>query len=84
LSRKGRHVGYGIGIGYPPTWIDNLRIKERDTHVMNPGMTFFLFVGAQTGVGDGCLYLGEPVAVTDRGVEHLSALPRRLRVIGSA
>ncbi len=84
LSRTGRHVGYGIGIGYPPTWIDNLRIKERDTHVLQPGMTFFLFVGAQTPAGDRCLYLGEPVAVTDRGAERLSGLPRQLRIIGAA
>ncbi len=81
LSRKGRHVGYGIGIGYPPTWLDNLRIKETDTHVLREGMTFFLFAGALTKQGDQCLYLGEPVAVSGQGCERLSALPRELRVI---
>ena len=70
-----------IGIGYPPSWLDNLRIKETDTHVLQEGMTFFLFVGAQTKGGDRCLYLGEPLAVTSRGVDRLSALPRELRVI---
>ena len=81
LSRKGRHVGYGIGIGYPPTWLDNLRIKETDPHVLQEGMTFFLFAGALTNRGDRCLYLGEPVAVSRDGCERLSALPRELRVI---
>jgi Xaa-Pro dipeptidase len=81
LSRKGRHVGYGIGIGYPPTWLDNLRIKETDTHVLREGMTFFLFAGALTKRGDLCLYLGEPVAVTGAGCDRLSALPRALRII---
>ena len=80
LSRKGRHVGYGIGIGYPPTWLDNLRIKETDPHALHEGMTFFLFAGALTKRGDRCLYLGEPVAVSRDGCERLSALPRELRV----
>jgi Xaa-Pro dipeptidase len=77
-------VGYGIGIGYPPSWIDNLRIKETDTHVLQERMTFFLFVGAQATGGDRCLYLGEPLAVTSRGIDRLSALPRELRVIPPA
>jgi Xaa-Pro dipeptidase len=81
LSRKGRHVGYGVGIGYPPTWLDSLRIKETDRHVLQPGMTFFLFVGALTRGSAQCLYVGEPVAVTDRGCERLSALPSQLRVV---
>lgn len=81
LSRKGRHVGYGIGIGYPPTWLDNLRIKETDPHVLREGMTFFLFAGALTKRGDRCLYLGEPVAVGRDGCERLSALPRELQVV---
>jgi Xaa-Pro dipeptidase len=81
LARRGRHVGYGIGIGYPPTWLDNLRIKATDPHVLAPGMTFFLFAGALTQRGDRCLYLGEPVAVSAEGCERLSALPRELRIV---
>jgi Xaa-Pro aminopeptidase len=81
LSRRGRHVGYGIGIGYPPTWLDNLRIKSTDAHVLAPGMTFFLFAGALTKRGAECLYLGEPVAVSRDGCERLSSLPRELRVL---
>lgn len=80
LGRRGRHVGYGIGIGYPPTWLDNLRIKEADPHVLAPGMTFFLFAGALTKDRSRCLYLGEPVAVTRDGCERLSRLPHELRV----
>ena len=81
LARRGRHVGYGIGIGYPPTWLDNLRIKETDPHVLAPGMTFFLFAGALTKDRGRCLYLGEPVAVTEKGCERLSRLPLEMRVV---
>ncbi|MHB8733190.1 MAG: M24 family metallopeptidase [bacterium] len=81
LSRKGRHVGYGTGIGYPPTWLDNLRIKETDPHVLAPGMTFFLFAGALTKGRDQCLYLGEPIAVSRDGCVRLSRLPLELRVL---
>ena len=81
LARRGRHVGYGIGIGYPPTWLDNLRIKETDSHVLAPGMTFFLFAGALTKDRGRCLYLGEPVAVIEKGCERLSRLPLEMRVV---
>ena len=51
-SRRGQHVGYGIGLGYPPTWIDNLRIKETDPHVLQEGMTFLFHSGLARARGD--------------------------------
>jgi Xaa-Pro dipeptidase len=81
LSRRGRHVGYGIGIGYPPTWLDSLRIKETDAHVLSEGMSFFLFAGATTRRRDLCLYLGEPVAVSGAGCSRLSTLGLELRIV---
>jgi Xaa-Pro dipeptidase len=77
-SRRGQHVGYGIGLGYPPTWIDSLRIKETDTHVLRPGMTFLLHSGLISPDGSFYAALGDPVLVTDTGVERLTALDREL------
>jgi Xaa-Pro dipeptidase len=78
LSRAGRHVGYGIGIGYPPTWLEPLRIKLTDPHDLAAGMTFFFFVGAPTEDERYYLAVGDPVLVTDSGFELLTALPREL------
>ena len=63
-SRRGQHVGYGIGLGYPPTWIDNLRIKETDPHVLQEGMTFLFHAGLLAPEGDVYVALGDPVLVT--------------------
>ncbi len=79
-SRRGQHVGYGIGLGYPPTWIDNLRIKETDMHVLQPGMTFLLHSGLIAPDASFYVALGDPVLVTERGAERLTALDRDLPV----
>src|SRR5215831_4388933 len=79
-SRRGQHVGYGIGLGYPPTWIDNLRIKETDTHVLQPGMTFLFHSGLVAPDSSVYVALGDPVLVTDTGVERLTSLDRELTV----
>jgi Xaa-Pro dipeptidase len=78
LSRAGRHVGYGIGIGYPPTWLEPMRIKLTDPNVLVPGMTFFFFVGAPTEDERFYIAVGDPVLVTDSGFELLTTLPREL------
>ncbi|MER8396365.1 Xaa-Pro peptidase family protein [Mesorhizobium sp. M1340] len=77
----GEHHGYGTGIGYPPTWLDSLRIKETDTHVLQKNMTFFLLF--QWTVNDVCdfpveLFVGEPFIVTQSGCERLSSTPLSL------
>ena len=78
VSRRGRHVGYGIGIGYPPTWLEPMRLKLTDSHTLRPGMTFFHFVGAPTEAEDAYLAVGDPILVTETGYERLSRLPREL------
>jgi len=77
----GSHHGYGTGIGYPPTWLDNLRIKETDGHVLEKNMTFFLLAHwTVEGVADLPveLFLGEPILVTADGCERLSSTPLSL------
>ncbi|WDZ83450.1 M24 family metallopeptidase [Micromonospora cathayae] len=71
VSRAGRHVGYGTGIGFPPTWLENLRIKATEPRVLVPGMTFFYFIGLP-GPDGSSLYLGEPVLITDTGHERVA------------
>ena len=80
ILTPGHHVGYGTGIGYPPTWLDNLRIKETDTHILQPNMVFFLFTH-QTVVHESKdveLFIGEPMMVTETGATRLSATPLTL------
>ncbi|HZS34169.1 MAG TPA: Xaa-Pro peptidase family protein [Methylomirabilota bacterium] len=81
-SRRGQHVGYGIGLGYPPTWIDSLRIKETDGHVLREGMTFLLHSGVRAPGEALYVALGDPVLVTATGAERLTRLSRDLPVIG--
>jgi Xaa-Pro dipeptidase len=80
-SRRGQHVGYGIGLGYPPTWIDNLRIKETDRHVLQPGMTFLFHAGLLATDGSVYVAIGDPVLITESGHERLTTIDRALTVI---
>ncbi|NLU78496.1 aminopeptidase P family protein [Micromonospora sp. HNM0581] len=73
VSRAGRHVGYGTGVGFPPTWLENLRIKVTESRVFAPGMTFFYFIGLP-GPDGGSLYIGEPVLITPTGHERVAPL----------
>jgi Xaa-Pro dipeptidase len=69
-TRAGRHVGYGTGIGYPPTWLDQVRIKVSDPTEAVPGMTLFYFVGLTDPDAQMCVYVGEPVLITAGGYER--------------
>ena len=80
-SRRGQHVGYGIGLGYPPTWIDSLRIKETDSHVLREGMTFLFHAGLVSPEHDVYVALGDPVLVSVTGHERLTRLPRELTIV---
>ncbi len=79
-SRRGQHVGYGIGLGYPPTWIDNLRIKETDPRVLQEAMTFLFHSGLLAPEGTFYVALGDPILVVAGGCERLTRLPRELPV----
>ncbi len=72
FSRAGRHVGYGTGIGFPPTWLEEIRIKVSDPTPAVEGMTLFYFVGLTDPAEGLCLYVGEPVLITDTGYERLA------------
>ena len=78
LRTPGGHHGYGTGIGYPPTWLDDLRIKETDTHLLEKNMTFFLLSRWPVeGIAEYPIqiFIGEPILVTEKGCERLSSTP---------
>ena len=81
---EGVHFGYGIGIGFQGDgWVDNLRIKTTDKHVLEPGMTFFVLHTAFSDDEDLFYLDGEPILVTEDGFEDLSKLSHdELRVVG--
>jgi Xaa-Pro dipeptidase len=80
IDRRTRHCGYGIGIGYPPTWLDSLRIKLTDPHVLKPGMTFMMHGILADWDRRVAVALGDPVLITERGAELLTRTPRDLVV----
>ena len=64
--------GYGVGVGYPPTWLDPLQITRTSTQRLVHGSTFVLHAclldePERTGVVVGGTY-----AMTVSGVEMLS------------
>jgi Metallopeptidase family M24 len=64
--------GYGVGVGYPPTWLDPLQITRTSTQPLMPGTTFVLhacLLDEQAQVG---VVVGGTYAVGEAGVETLA------------
>jgi Xaa-Pro dipeptidase len=64
--------GYGVGIGYPPSWLEPLQITRASADILERGMTFVMHVclideATSTGV-----LVGGTYAITDGGHELLS------------
>ena len=64
--------GYGVGAGYPPTWLDPFQITRTSAQELQPGIAFVLHAclldeSAQVGVVVGGTY-----AMTEAGVELLA------------
>ncbi len=63
--------GYGIGVAYPPIWLETLQIDRQSKQILEPGMVFVLhacieLVDEQLGAIQGGTY-----AMTDNGLEML-------------
>ena len=78
LRRAGRgdgfkmRFGYGVGIGYPPSWLEPLQITRTSTDVLRAGTTFVLhacLLDESASVG---VLVGGTYAITDGGYELLS------------
>ncbi len=78
---KPSRIGYSIGLNYPPNWADHTAsLREGDTTVMEPNMTFHLMLGMwMEGWG---FELSDTFRVTESGYELLADVPRQLFVKG--
>lgn len=64
--------GYGVGVGYPPTWLDPFQITRTSDQILQPGIAFVLhacLLDEGAGVG---VVVGGTYAVTELGVERLA------------
>ncbi|MEO9527809.1 M24 family metallopeptidase [Roseibium sp.] len=77
---RGARAGYPIGISYPPDWGERtISIRDEDTSVLKPGMTFHFMPGLwMDGWG---LEITESILIRETGpAECLCDRPRRLFV----
>ena len=63
--------GYGIGIAYPPIWLEPLQISRGFDQVLAPGMVFVLHAYLQLLDESLGVIQGGTYALTDRGIEML-------------
>ena len=63
--------GYGIGVAYPPIWLEPLQISRGSHQIMEVGMVFVLHAYLQL-VNEGLgMIQGGTYALTETGVEML-------------
>jgi ectoine hydrolase len=74
---KSSRIGYSLGVGYPPSWIEHsISLRPGERTVLEPNMCFHLILGMwEHGWG---YELSETVRVTPDGSECLTSFPRRL------
>jgi Xaa-Pro aminopeptidase len=64
--------GYGVGVGYPPTWLDPLEITRTSTQPLVPGTTFVLHACLLDETASLGVLVGGTYAVGEEGVEQLA------------
>jgi Xaa-Pro dipeptidase len=64
--------GYGVGIGYPPTWLDPLQITRTSEQRLVPGTTFVLHACLLDEAASLGVVVGGTYAVSETGVEMLA------------
>jgi ectoine hydrolase len=78
-DRGDNRCGYPIGLSYPPDWGERtMSLRESDTTVLQPGMTFHFMPGLW--LDDWGLETTESILITESGVETLCDFPRQLFV----
>jgi ectoine hydrolase len=78
FEKKSR-IGYSIGLGFQPTWIDyTASLQEGDRTELRPDMTFHMICGMWQGSEN--VVLSETFRVTPTGHEVLTRAPRKLLV----
>ena len=75
--RKASRIGYSIGLGFQPTWIDySASFQQGDLTLLEPNMTFHMICGMWHGT-ENCV-LSETLRVSESGCEVLTHAPREL------
>lgn len=64
--------GYGVGVGYPPTWLDPLQITRTSTQRLIPGVAFVLHACLLDEAAAVGVVVGGTYAVNEDGVEMLA------------
>jgi Xaa-Pro dipeptidase len=64
--------GYGVGIGYPPSWLEPLKITRVSTDILHPGTTFVLHACLLDEAESIGVLVGGTYAMTATGHELLS------------
>jgi ectoine hydrolase len=78
-DRGDNRCGYPIGLSYPPDWGERtMSLRESDTTVLQPGMTFHFMPGLW--LDDWGLETTESILITDDGMQTLCDYPRQLFV----
>jgi ectoine hydrolase len=77
---KDNRTGYSIGLSYPPDWGERtMSLRPGDKTELRPGMTFHFMTGLWLETMG--LEITESILITERGVECLANVPRKLTVI---
>jgi hypothetical protein len=64
--------GYGVGVGYPPTWLDPLQITRTSVQQLVPGATFVLHACLLDEPARAGVVVGGTYAVGELGPEMLA------------
>jgi Xaa-Pro dipeptidase len=64
--------GYGVGVGYPPTWLDPLEITRTSTQQLVEGTTFVLHACLLDEAASVGVLVGGTYAVGEDGLEQLA------------
>lgn len=76
---KSSRIGYSIGLGFQPTWLDGTAsLQAGDRTELMPNMTFHLICGMWKGPHN--VVFSETLRVTETGCEVLTQAPRRLLI----
>lgn len=73
--------GYGVGIGYPLTWLESLDITLESDQTFEKNMTFVLHTSSIDQDKRQHILVGGAYAVTDKGLEAMSGGDFELQVV---
>lgn len=79
MVEKESRIGYSVGIGYPPSWVEkSASIRPGDTTKLQRNMVFHMIPGIW--FDDYGIEISESFVVTENGAEVLADFPRELIV----